>query len=342
MRTLRNIVHLFRILVDYRRRAETVGTLPIRLWVETSGICNLRCLMCPNKDMSPGEKTLMDLDLFKKIVDEARGSVNDMYLHHRGEPFTNPALFDMIAYARTAGIRTRFHSNGSLMDAVKTEKLLKAGPDLISFSVDGVEKALYEKVRIGATFEKTLENIFRLLEMRKAMSLKRPYVVIEKIRFLHHDVPENQDRVAALWKRFLDAGADEVIEKDEYIWAGENSPEPKAPRNCSICTYPWYAMVICADGTVTPCSQDFWAAMNMGNARTQGLREIWNGTPYRDLRRRFRTANVDSLPLCRKCDRLHRKTIGGLPFQYMVTFLVDQLVGYNRLRRMIGTGERNS
>jgi hypothetical protein len=100
-------------------------------------------------------------------------------------------------------------------------------------------------------------------------------------------------------------------------------------------------MVICADGTVTPCPQDFWAKMKMGNARDATLEEIWNGEAYRDLRRRFRT-DIQSLPLCRKCDRLQRKTVGGVPLQYLMTFLVDQLVGYNRrLRRFFGTSERN-
>ena len=339
MLSLRNVIHLFRIFVDYRRRAEVVRTLPIRLWIESSSICNLRCVMCPNKDMRREDLKLMSLDLFRKIVDEAKGSVNDLYLHHRGEPFTNPALFDMIAYARAAGIKTRFHSNGTLMDAAKTEQLLKAGPDYVSFSIDGFEKSVYEKVRIGATFEKTIDNIVRLLDMKKAMNLKRPYVVVEKIRFLHHDVPENREQVTALRSRFLAAGVNEVIEKDEYIWAEEKAPEMKGPRTCSICTYPWYAMVICADGTVTPCSQDFWAKMNMGNAATQSLEEIWNGEPYRELRRRFKT-DIGSLPLCHKCDRLYRKTVGGIPFQYMVTFLVDQLIGYNKLRQWVGSGER--
>jgi radical SAM protein with 4Fe4S-binding SPASM domain len=339
MLSLKNAFHLFRIFTDYRRRAEVVRTMPIRLWVESSNICNLRCLMCPNKDIRHEDLKRMDLELFKKIVDEAKGSVNDMYLHHRGEPFTNPALFDMIAYARAAGIKTRFHSNGTLMDQSKAEKLLYAGPDYVSFSIDGFEKSIYEKVRVGATFEKTIDNILRLLEMRKTMKLKRPYVVIEKIRFLHHDVPENKEKVTELWRQFLDAGVNEVIEKDEYIWTEERAPEMKEPRTCSICTYPWYAMVICADGTVAPCSQDFWAKMNMGNVRTQSLKEIWNGGPYRELRRKFRT-DVNSLPLCHKCDRLYRKTVGGVPFQYMITFLVDQLVGYNKLRQWVGSSER--
>jgi hypothetical protein len=34
--------------------------------------------------------------------------------------------------------------------------------------------------------------------------------------------------------------------------------------------------------------------------------------------------------------------VGGVPWQYALTFLTDQVVGYNRrLRRLIGTAERN-
>jgi radical SAM protein with 4Fe4S-binding SPASM domain len=132
-----------------------------------------------------------------------------------------------------------------------------------------------------------------------------------------------------------------VIEKEEYVWAEESAPEIAGPRRCAACTFPWYAMVICADGRVTPCPQDFWAKMAMGNVKSATLAEVWNGEAYRDLRRRFRS-DLDSLPLCRKCDRLQRKTVGGVPLQYLATFLVDQFVGYNRrLRRFVGTSERN-
>jgi hypothetical protein len=82
--------------------------------------------------------------------------------------------------------------------------------------------------------------------------------------------------------------------------------------------------------------------MHMGNVRTSSLREIWNGDAYRKLRHQL-AHDIDSLPLCRKCDRLRRKTVGGVPFQYMMTFLMDQLVGYNRrLRTLLGTSERNN
>jgi radical SAM protein with 4Fe4S-binding SPASM domain len=333
--------HLFRILLDYRAGRDTVGILPIRLWFDSSARCNLRCPMCPNKDMPPADKGLIPLDLFTKVIDEARGATHDIYLHHRGEPLIHPDLFAMIRYARAAGIRTRFHSNGTLLTEDKAAQLLENPPDLISFSIDGFEKEAYEKVRIGATFEKTLANVMGFLDMRRRKGLRRPYVVIEKIDFVSGDRElRSRPEAIALKRRFLAAGADEVITKLEYAWAEDRAPERERPARYAKCTFPWYAAVISWDGTVTPCPQDFWCAMKMGNVRDASLREIWNGPVYRELRRKLMTA-PESLALCHKCDRLCRKTVGGLPLQYMATFLVDHLVGYNRLRRMLGTAERN-
>jgi radical SAM protein with 4Fe4S-binding SPASM domain len=330
-----------RILMDFRRRAERVGSLPIRLWIETASVCNLRCVMCPNKTYPAGRKGVMRLDLFKKIIDEARHFANDVYLHHRGEPLLNPALFEMIGYARAAGLKTRFHTNGALLDEAKARGLLAAGPNLVSFSVDGFTKDSYERIRGGAIFERTVANIVRLAELRRELKVKIPYIVIEKIRFRSWADDRDAAAVALLRRRFLDAGVDEIIEKEEYVWADPAAPQPEGIRTAAPCTFPWYAMVICHDGTVTPCPQDFHAHLALGNVREATLAEIWNGAKYRELRRRL-AADVDSLPLCRKCDRLYRKTVGGVPLQYMLTFLTDHLLGYGAVRKWLGTQERNN
>ena len=340
MNKRQTLTRLAGIYAAYRRRDEAPGPLPLRLWVETSTRCNLRCPMCPNRDLPPEARTVMSLDLFKTVVEQARGVVNDMYLHHRGEPFTNPDLFDMIACAEAAGIRTRFHTNGALLDNGKARRLLEAVPSMVSFSVDGFSKAPYETARPGAVFEQTVENILFLARERKARKQKRPYLIVERIRFRQPHPDENPVAITSLRQRFLDAGIDEVIEKEEYDWTTADGESCIRPRVSNGCTFPWYAMVICADGTVTPCPQDFWAKMAMGNLRENTLREIWHGEPYRALRRGFRD-DIDSLALCRQCDRLCRKTVGDVPWQYAATFLIDQLFGYGRLRKVFGSAERN-
>lgn len=334
------ILRLVRAYAAFRRRDEAPAALPIRLWVETSTRCNLRCPMCPNKDLPAGARDTMDLELFQKIVEQARGMVNDLYLHHRGEPFTNPALFDMIRCAEAAGLRTRFHSNGALLTAEKADKLLDAQPSMVSFSVDGFSKEPYEAARPGAVFEKTIENIFHLARARAARGQRHPYLVVERIRFRKPHPGETPEAIAALRKQFLAAGVDEVIEKEEYEWSTPGAAECDQPRLRNCCTFPWYAMVICADGTVTPCPQDFWAQMKLGDVRTTSLKDIWRGEPYRALRRALRD-DIDGLELCRKCDRLRRKTVGDVPWQYAATFLIDQLLGYGRARKAFGTAERN-
>ena len=340
MSALRRLFRLGRIAGDFRARREVARTMPIRLWIESSSRCNLRCTMCHNKDMKESEKGVMSFDLFGKIVDEARTFVHDVYLHHRGEPLMNPRLFDMIALARDNGIKTRFHTNGTLLTAEKSRCLLDAGPNLVSFSIDGFQKEAYERVRVGGSFDATIENISRLLRMKRERRQTLPYIVIEKIVFSRPDPPEARAEARKLRERFLAEGADEVIDKKEYVWTTESAPESPDRPPCAVCTFPWYGAVICWDGTVTPCPQDFDAKLVMGNVKDSSLREIWNGASYRELRRNLAN-DVGSLPLCRKCDRLCRKTVGGVPKQYMMSFLADQLVGYNRLRRMVRTAERN-
>lgn len=340
MNPIRNATHLLRILYEYKRGAVRLKSMPLRLWVETTNACNLKCVMCPNRCVPDSQKGLLPLSVFKKIVDEARGFVNDMYLHHRGEPLLNPNLFDMLAYARKAGIKTRFHSNGTLLTPDRAEALLADPPDMVSFSVDGFAKQAYELIRVGADFDRTLANLFYLLKRKRELKRKAPYIVVERIRFRQTPPGETPESIRELTQRFLAAGLDEVIVKEEYTWAEPGTCDCSPEALTARCTFPWYAMVICWDGTVAPCPQDYHVAMSMGNVNASSLREIWNGPAYQSLRNNLKH-DVQSLGLCRSCDRLRRKTVGGIPFQYMATFLIDHLVGYNALRRKLGTFERN-
>ena len=90
MNTIKKIVTLSKIFLGYKRKKLVLNTMPIRLWVESSLACNLKCVMCPNKEIPQPNKGIMDFELFKKIIDEAKDFVNDIFIHHRGEPMLNP------------------------------------------------------------------------------------------------------------------------------------------------------------------------------------------------------------------------------------------------------------
>ena len=69
--------------------------------------------MCPNKDLKKKDKGYMDMDLYRKIVDEAREFIFDINLAHRGESLLHPEIVEAIKYAKQSKIFTRLHTNGS-------------------------------------------------------------------------------------------------------------------------------------------------------------------------------------------------------------------------------------
>jgi len=183
MKAIAKTAKLARILANYKRREIALDTMPIRLWIESSLVCNLKCVMCPNKDIPGEQKGVMSFELFQKIIDEAKHFVQDINIHHRGEPLVNPRLPDMIRYAKAAGLMVRFHTNATKMTKDKAEDIIAAEPDLVSISFDGFRKDVYEEVRAGAVFERTVDNIKGLLTTKQRMKKNKPYVVIERIDF---------------------------------------------------------------------------------------------------------------------------------------------------------------
>jgi len=164
-----NLLRLTKIFLSYFLKREVVGYMPLRLWIETTGRCNLKCAFCMNKDLPPDQKKDMDTPLYKKIIDEAAGDVYDVNLFHRGEPLLHPDIADMIAYAEERNIRTRIHTNATLLDEDLDSRIIYAGLDMISFSFDGYTAEEHEKNRKGADFKRTLENIKGFLKIKKEM-----------------------------------------------------------------------------------------------------------------------------------------------------------------------------
>lgn len=340
MNKIAHIKSLSKIFWNYRRKRTQLSSKPVRLWIESTNICNLKCPMCPNKELPADTKGVMGFDLFKKIIDEAGEFVYDIYLHHRGEPLINPDLVNFIRYARQRRISVKFHTNASLLTQEWTQHILKSDLDLLSFSIDGLDKEKYESIRQGATFEKTLDNIAGFLEIRSKTRKRKPYTIIEVIDFPEEPItPTVRKHFSQTFRRL---GLDELIFKEPYNWAGSTQIPGMdlRERAFTMCTFPWYAMVILFDGTVVPCPQDFFAHLTMGNVTEQTLIDIWNGKNYTNLRRQM-LKSVDNLAPCNNCDRLWRKQKMGLPFQYMITFLNDNLIGYGRLRKLLGSYERN-
>jgi len=311
------------IFWNYKRKRTRLPYLPIRLWIEPTSICNLRCVMCPNKDLEKAQKGYMDFDLFKKIVDEASRFVFDVHLLHRGESLLHPDFFKMARYAHDAGLVTRFHTNGTLLDEDKARRLIEAGVDQFAFSFDGFDAETYERIRVNADFEKTVGNIVRFLEIKKEVGARKPVTLIELIN--QPGLGESAGRSRAVFEaRFKGLPLDKIVIKELHNWAGD-AGEVREKKAYSPCTFLWHALIIFWDGAVLPCTQDFFGYDTLGNVRDSSIAEIWNNDKMVALRRKILDGAVADLETCSQCDRLWRKRIFGIPREYLGRALLKRM-----------------
>jgi radical SAM protein with 4Fe4S-binding SPASM domain len=306
----RRLAKLYR---GYIRRDAVMPAPPLRVWVEISSRCNLRCPACPNKDLAAGQKGDMDWPLFKKVIDQAHPFAFEINLHHRGETLLHPQAGRFIRYAAATGTACRLHTNATLLQGPIVDDILASGLRSLSVSMDGFSADVYEKNRVGAGFDQVSRNIAGFLQRRRQLRRKRPRLAIEVMEFSALAGGEERRAFGAQYKKL---GLDELVSKKPHNWAGYLAAT-KNTAPVTACTFPWNALVVLFNGDVSPCSQDFFAQRILGNAGEKPLLEIWNGQPMQELRRAFAGGRTAASPPCSACDRIRRPTLGGVPTEYL-------------------------
>ncbi len=337
------IEHLNRslqIYLAYHRRKVKNNPLPIRLWIEPTNLCNLKCIMCLNKSISKDEKGFMDFNLFRGIIDQAADFVHDVYLHHRGESLLHPDIFEMIKYAKMKNIFTRLHTNATLLTEEKSYFLLNSGLDFLSFSFDGYEKEIYEKIRMGANFERTLDNIHNFLLIKKKLKRKTPYTVFTVIDFAESSKPQDGVKKEQFINQFDSLPLDNFIIRKPHNWGGDYDTRIEknniSKENSYLpCTFLWYSLTVFWDGKILPCPQDFFGKNELGNVEHTPLVKIWNNSIQASLREKIAARQYQDIEPCNNCDRLWRKQILGFPRQDALRFFKDNILGYQSIRKIL-------
>ena len=118
--------------------------------------------MCP-REVLDIELEHMDWDKFIIVVDKLREREN-ITLTGWGEPFLHPRIFDMITFCKERGHRVMITSNGLFSKEGILEKILGAGIDELTFSIDGVAD---NSVANGHTSNKVYDDIEKVARLRE-------------------------------------------------------------------------------------------------------------------------------------------------------------------------------
>jgi len=267
---------------SYLKASSTSNGLPVYLVIESTSICNLKCVMCPYPIMGR-ENEHIEISLYERIIEEASGHVEFIWLQLFGEPLLNPNIYKMIDFAEEAGIRVGVSTNATRLTEKASRALLESRLSVLLVCMDGATKQTYEAIRVGASFEKVKQNVRRFAELKKEI----PSRLKATMQMVEMELNSNEKSQFQLeWK---DAGFDNVLIKPFAVWANQ-SPElvqfgaQQRPGVEGVCSEPWVGMTVQADGTVVPCCNDYSGRNPLGDLKTQTLREVWNGSEMRKLR----------------------------------------------------------
>lgn len=303
---------------------------PIIVSVEAANVCNLKCTMCWAKLMRPSRKGIMKLNDFVEIVKQFSPWASTISLSGAaGEPLLNPDLVDMIKYCRELQMTSSVVTNGTLLDENLSQKMLKAGVGEIRISIDGATKSTYESIRIGAKFEKVINNIRTLVKQKNKLhamgtSVAMQMTVMEKNL---KELPAMVKLASSLGINNLTIGGLNELAYPErkYLksFKGETSVDMRAAdlifretrqiaknfgvrldiQDFSPCDAIWVHTYVTWDGYVTPCC---WAPdpeeVNFGNVLEEKFSHIWNNHKYQNFRKSVYSNNPP--PVCIGCPRL--------------------------------------
>lgn len=312
------IFNRYNLVKSYLGRKTIVNGFPLELAIEVTNRCNADCIMCSRRNMKRpiGD---MDLDLFKKIIDEAKSYTELIWLHLAGEPLLHPSLFEMIAYAKSNGVKVGLSTNAILLNKNKSSMIINSGLDLLIISFDGATKEVYERIRRLSNYEKTLDNILYYLE-QKIKKTSSPHT---QIQFVYMD--ENKEEINNFMQMWRHTSAETVRFKPYFKFPDkeeESSQELEQARNKKInpCFFLWRQCSIYWDGTVVSCCWDFLKQTPLGDIKNSSLKEIWNGPQMQHMRDLHIKGQYKNIDLCKNCNVPKI----GMPF-LLGSILIDDL-----------------
>jgi radical SAM protein with 4Fe4S-binding SPASM domain len=284
-------------------RLADAGDFPRVVLVDTVSHCNLRCSMCVHKHMKR-KQGVMPRGLFTKIIDEIStvDKTIRVWMVFFGEALllkkTKPSIFDLIQYAKSKGLTdVVMNSNGNLLDEKAARALIDSGLDAVYFGIDAFREGTYSRIRVGGNYQKTRENVVRLLELQKNLNVYHPKVFVQ---FVEMDI--NKDEKEDFVKFWSSHGATVKI-RPKVSWAGEIEAPNLTLGNPDRwpCHWAMQTMSITDTGKVVTCAVDLEAKFIAGDVNSQSLSGIWNST-LKQLRNCHVLKTWEHLPPhCRDC-----------------------------------------
>ena len=310
---------------------------PVIYNIETTNACNMRCRMCPRTTMMTRKIETLDLDVFKKIVDQIRPFADDewedwqafverkyrigredmsenhfflyiipkvLVLHGYGDPLLDKKMPAKLKYLSKKGIPSYFSCNPANINIEKTIQMFENGLGYVKFSIESVDDLLHKKIRGEASnFSQSYQKILRLLDEKK----KHNYRTIIVITMLDLKRTDQQKEFGRLKSAFEGKDVYIYLKSQDQQWYEDKNEGTNSIHWQEFCQFPWSSMTIKSNGEATECVADFNNEIILGDASKESLYDIWNGQKYAQLRKN----HFDMKPGIKCTEQCDMKLIGN-------------------------------
>ena len=291
--------------MQYGLRPEA-SQFPMMLVLSFVYPCNAECPHCPytNSNIRDSYKDTpyMSEEIFKKIADEAGRYGAYLRISGGGEPMLHPKSVKLLSYAKKVGCKIGLITNGSAFTERNSMALLKAGVDMIEFSVDACDATTYSVVRKGLKWERLLRNVSRMIELRNNLG-STSKIVASGV----NQQGVNVDEVEVFWREKMKV--DNFIKRKFLTW-GENTSldsarsaddTPYLDTESVPCPFIFERLNIDTRGNVMVCGYDISANTSMGMVADQSIQEIWHGEGFGYYRAKHLANRGGDIGMCATC-----------------------------------------
>jgi radical SAM protein with 4Fe4S-binding SPASM domain len=290
---------------SYGIRPEAVD-YPMMLVLSFVYPCNAKCPHCPytNSEIRKDyrDTPYMPESVFRKIADESGQYGAYLRISGGGEPMLHEQAVELLTYAKKKGCRIGLITNGSKFNEENSRALLKAGVDMIEFSVDASNAEEYAEVRTGLDWDTLLTNVRRLLALRQELG--------SSSRIIASCVNQKSAVIDSAERFWMDdVGLDYFIKRKFLTW-GENTTLDDS-RSADVdayidvdrvpCPFIFERLNIDSRGNVMVCGLDISANTNMGNVNSESIRNIWHNSGFNEYRKLHLANRGKELSLCASC-----------------------------------------
>ena len=313
----------------YAYKSAPYAGYPFKIQFENTNVCNIRCIMCPQATGFKRKQGFLKFDKFKKVFDEVQPAY--LNLTGIGEPFLNADIYDIVSHASKQSAYVKLDTNATLFNESNLQKMFESEPSIMSVSLDGTTKEVYEKIRVGANFEKVIDNIRQAVKIKKEMNAETEihlFMVVQKdnysqlLDFIKLGNELGVDAVNGTFVVELGTNSNEetsllriqakkmVADVKKYLVENKikidisnllnylNSPSKHSYNIDSPCFWPWYAPFITWDGYLSPCCFFSDKEVVFGNVFEDSFIKVFNSPAAKAFRKQLVTKRVGKCATC--------------------------------------------